>query len=347
MSRKSIYSVSGLGALTLASVVFLYSQGRVLSSASQPAQRDAVEMAERVAAPGRVEPATEELEISSELDGKLRRVPVEEGDAVEAGQVLAELVNDDFAARVASAEAQVALRRAELRRVVNGARAQERREAWARVKEAEAEMENARIEMQRRESGWNQGVFSREEFDRAARTFGVARARYDAAIESHKFVDDEAREEDRSKAEAEVALAEAQLAEARARLEKTILRSPIRGVVLQKHLHAGESVSDQRATPVVTLGDSRMLRVRVDVDEADISRLRLGQRAYVTAHAFAGQKFWGRVVRIGQLFGRKNIRTDEPAERVDKKILETLVELEPGQSLPAGLRVDAFILVKE
>jgi len=48
-------------------------------------------------------------------------------------------------------------------------------------------------------------------------------------------------------------------------------------------------------------------------------------------------------VRIGQALGRKNIRTDEPTERVDKKILETLVELDPGQTLPIGLRVDAFL----
>ena len=47
---------------------------------------------------------------------------------------------------------------------------------------------------------------------------------------------------------------------------------------------------------------------------------------------------------MGQQLGPKNVRTDEPAERVDKKILETLVELDDGSQLPVGLRVDAFIL---
>jgi hypothetical protein len=51
----------------------------------------------------------------------------------------------------------------------------------------------------------------------------------------------------------------------------------------------------------------------------------------------------GRVIRIGGMLGRKNVRTDEPSERVDTKILETLVELDAGTSLPIGLRVDAFI----
>jgi HlyD family secretion protein len=50
------------------------------------------------------------------------------------------------------------------------------------------------------------------------------------------------------------------------------------------------------------------------------------------------------VVRVGQQLGPKNVRTDEPAEKVDTKILETLVELAPGAPLPDGLRVDAFIV---
>jgi HlyD family secretion protein len=82
----------------------------------------------------------------------------------------------------------------------------------------------------------------------------------------------------------------------------------------------------------------------VDVDETDVSKVRAGQKAYVTADAFGKQKFWGRVVRVGQQLGPKNVRTDEPTEKVDTKILETLVELDPDVRLPDGLRVDAFIV---
>jgi hypothetical protein len=81
----------------------------------------------------------------------------------------------------------------------------------------------------------------------------------------------------------------------------------------------------------------------VDVDETDVARLRVGQEAYVTADAFGERRFTGRVVRVGQVLGRKTVRTDEPTERVDTKILETLVELNDGADLPLGLRVQAFI----
>jgi len=69
----------------------------------------------------------------------------------------------------------------------------------------------------------------------------------------------------------------------------------------------------------------------------------VGQRAYVTAEAYGTRQFWGRVVRVGRILGKKNIRTDEPSEHVDTKILETLVELDPGQTLPLGLRVDSYV----
>ena len=47
---------------------------------------------------------------------------------------------------------------------------------------------------------------------------------------------------------------------------------------------------------------------------------------------------------LGQRLGRKTLRTDDPTERNDSKVLETLIELAPGTTLPVGLRVDAFIL---
>lgn len=88
-------------------------------------------------------------------------------------------------------------------------------------------------------------------------------------------------------------------------------------------------------------------KVRVDVDETDVSKIQAGQPAYVTADAYGNRQFSGRAVQIGQALGRKNVRTDEPSERVDKKILETLIELDSSSVLPVGLRVDAFILTGE
>jgi HlyD family secretion protein len=175
----------------------------------------------------------------------------------------------------------------------------------------------------------------------------VAAARNDEAIQNHALVNAEARIDDVAKAQAEVGVAAGKLLEARALLDKTVVRSPISGMVLRKHLKSGESVALGSNTPIVTLGDTAGLRVRVDVDEADIGKIQVGQHAYVTAQAYGDRKFWGRVVRISQMLGKKNVRTEEPTERIDRKILETLVELDEEYGLPPGLRVNAFIIVSE
>ena len=85
--------------------------------------------------------------------------------------------------------------------------------------------------------------------------------------------------------------------------------------------------------------------MRVEVDERNVGSVRTGQPAYMTADTYGDRKFTGRVVSVGQVMGRKNVRTEEPTERVDTKILEVLVELDQGQHLPPALRVDAFITV--
>ena len=302
-----------------------------------------------IAGAGRVEPNSEDIKLGSEINGKLKRIYVEEGTAVRRGQILAELENSDYRAQVESAEAEVMQKQAELRKVINGARQQERREALSSVAEAEAVMNDAKADMQRRRGLFAAGVVSREEEDRYEKEYEVAKARYEEMSQHHALVDAAAREEDRAVAQANLRLAEAQLDNARALLEKTYIRSPLDAMVLRRHHREGENVSNSTSVPdpIFTIGDTRALRVRVDVDEADVSKLALGQRAYVTADAFGDRRFPGHVVRIGEELGRKNVRTDEPSERVDMKILETLVQLDESVDLPIGLRVNAYIVLEK
>ena len=341
--KSRIALVMGLAAFLLpASLVVASRRSHESSAASIPVRHEP----ELIAGPGRVEPGSEDIKIGSELSGRLKAVNVEEGDGIHRGQILAELENGDYRAEVESAQANLLAKEAALRKVINGARRQERDEAWSSVSEAKVVLENAQAELNRRQQLFSAGVVSREELERYTREANVAQAKYDAAVQQHALIDDHAREEDRSLAEADLQLAHAELDNANAKYEKTFIRSPIDGTVLRKHHRSGESVSNSSTVPdpIVTIGDRKVLRVRVDVDETDVSKVSLGQRAYVTADAFGKQRFWGHVVRVGQQLGPKNVRTDEPVEKVDTKILETLVELDPGVQLPDGLRVDAYIV---
>ena len=340
MSRSQWLLAAGLVAIVgLNLVVFARrapsGQDATASAASTPAPL--------VAAPGIVEPKSEAVRVGAQVGGTLERVLVEEGDIVTTGQVLAELVSDDYRARVMSAQAELAAREADARRIENGARVEERREAEADVRQAEADAAHASADHTRATELFNEKVISRAEMDVAEQRLRVTSARLDSLRQRHALVDASARDEDRARARADVLLARAKLDEARAILEKTTVRSPIDGLVLRRHARVGESVSTQFDSPIVTVADRSSVRVRTDVDETDVARIRAGQPAYVTADAFGSRRFPGKVLRVGQVLGKKNVRTDEPTERVDQKVLETLIELEDGKDLPIGLRVRAFL----
>jgi len=339
--KRSIYILSAAAILFLLSAVQLLRSREHAVSAAPVASRTLRDGL--ISAPGRVEAISEEIRVSSELSGRLHSVPVEEGDRVHKGQVLAQIENEDYLARVSAAQATLAQRRAELERTINGARSQERLASEANVQAAKAVLDNARREAERRRNLADKEMISRDEAERYERAYRVAQAEYERASEEFSLIEADARVEDRRRAEAAVATAEAQLSEARAYLEKTYIRSPLDGVVLRKFRHAGESVSTQFDSPVVTLADDSSLRIRLDIDETDVAQLRVGEPAYVTAEAYGSQKFTGHIIRVGHILGRKNVRTDEPSERVDTKILEALVQLDPGQKLPLGLRVDAYV----
>ena len=146
--KKSLIAISAAALVLLVSLK-LFSAHAEKVSADQKANQPSA-MNQLVAGPGRVEPISEDIQIGSELSGKLQSVNVEEGDPIKRGQVLAVLMNGDYRAQVLSAEAQVAAREATLRKVVNGARQQERAEALSTVHETEAVMNNANEEMERR-----------------------------------------------------------------------------------------------------------------------------------------------------------------------------------------------------
>ena len=296
-----------------------------------------------LAAPGSVEPRSEAIELAVGLIGALKGVYVEEGDSVRRGQLLAELDNADQRARVAEAEASVRLRTAERDRLAHGARPEERQEIRAQLDEAAAALALARREFERLAPLVQSGAASRQAMDQARSALDAAEARHLARAAALALINAPPRAEDMTIAEANLELAQANLAEQRALLDKTQLFSSLDGVVLRRYLHAGEVISLQPPTPILEVADTTRLRVRAEIDESDVSRIARGETAWITAEAYAGQRFRGVVARVGQRLGRKRVFTDQPTEKVDTKVLEALIDLDEGVRLPVGLRVDVFV----
>lgn len=297
-----------------------------------------------VAAPGLVEPVGEEREIGSQVIGIIREMRVEENDEVEVGQIIAVVDNDEQFARLASARAGLALRRAELDRAVNGARPEELREAKAALAETEANLDLAHRDYDRRVPLTRSGAATEAALDQARSNLSATEARRAAMAARLALLEAGTRAEDIAAARAQVGLAEADVTLAEALLGKTFIRSSITGTVLRRYRVAGEAVTNIPPTPIAVVGDLRGLRVRAEVDETDIGRVAPGQRIEVTADAYPGQRFGGTVFRVSRRLGGKVVQTGRPADRVDTKVLQVLIDLDAGTKLPIGLRVDAYFL---
>jgi HlyD family secretion protein len=339
------------GRLALLAVLGLITVGALLDvpapapmSAQASPARDPAPRHQLVAAPGLVEPIGEEREIGSQVIGIISEMRVEENDEVAEGQVIAVVDNAEQIARLASARAGLALRQAELERAVNGARPEERREARAALTEAEANLDLARREYARREPLAKSGASTQAALDLATSNLNAGEARRAVMAERLSVLEAGTRAEDIAAAHAQVGLAEADVALAQALLEKTFIRSSVTGTVLRRYRVAGEAVTNVPPTPIAVVGDLRSLRVRAEVDETDVGRVVAGQRVEVTADAFPDQKFGGTVYRVSLRLGAKAVQTGRPADRVDTKVLQVLIDLDPGTKLPVGLRVDAYFL---
>jgi HlyD family secretion protein len=156
-----------LGAVAVGAF-WIHQNGPPLAVASPPAQstEPAPITSSLIAAPGLIEPVSEEIHVAAAIGGKLRSLRVKSGDQVARGDILAELQNDAQRARVALSRAQVQQKEAALQRLLNGARPEERGESHARVKQADAVVRNAKAELDRKTALVGRGFASTEETQR-------------------------------------------------------------------------------------------------------------------------------------------------------------------------------------
>ena len=296
-----------------------------------------------ISAKGRVEGLhSQEIKLAARTFGRILEVFVSDGDSVRKNQVVAVLENEDSKARVQEARAQLARARAILDRLLAGARPEERKAQQARMIEAQALAKNAVQKHERvRKLFAAGGIVSRAVLDQAKQNRKAAMARLASLIMAPP------RSEDLAATHADVQLANARLMGAQDHLDNTFVRSPVNGIVVKRFMNPGEAISyESLSRPILSVSDISKLMIRAEIDETDIGKIQLGQKARITADAFPGQSFAARVVRISGGMGKKEILTDNPLDKVDTEILETFLELEPDVPLRVGLRVDLHIQLK-
>ncbi len=291
-------------------------------------------------APGRVEPLSGMIRVAVPVTAVVGEVLVRANDRVFAGEPLIRLVDQEARARRNTAEAQVALRRrARNKESASGGSATRRRaedaaaDAELAVSEARSFVDKAAIE---RRAGRGSDA------DVEAARSGLARAqdRLTQQRAELRRIEDSAPLP--SQAEGQLNIARSELLGTLAAIEKLTIRAPIDGTVLQMNARPGELASPAAAQPLVLLGNVSALRVRAEVDERDIEKIKLGQSVLVRPAAFRGREIAGTVSFIAPLVeaGRNNAIGQRNMTDVD--VAEVLVDLgEPGP-LAVGMKVDVY-----
>jgi len=293
---------------------------------------------------GKLESASEEIPVASDITGRLEEILVDEGDSVTAGQPLARLEETAQRAQVEAAEAAVRAARARWERLQSGSRPEEIRKTAAQLAAAEARARIARERAERARQLLESGIFSRDDAEAAQREAEALEAQVRAGREELSLAELGTRPEDLAAGKAELEKSDRELAAARAELAKTILTSPIDGTIVRRNLRAGQAVSSFQVEPVITVADLSRLRVRAEVDEIDIGKVHAGQRVRAEAEPFPGLYLEGRVARVGRTMGRKTVRAGDPSERQDVRVREVLIDLDCTADLPLGLRLSVSFL---
>lgn len=243
------------------------------------------------------------------VGGRIAAVLAEEGERVQAGQVLARLDTDLLEAETDRIRAQLAQQEATLQRLERGYRSEEIAGARADAAAAAALAENARINLHRVEAMRSSNAISQKELDNARGTYRNAAAKHKAAREQLALVSAGYREEEILAQRAVVAATRASLQQAIIHLNDAELKAPQDGVVLTRAREAGAIVDTGQT--VYTLSLVNPVWLRVYVDEPRLGRIRPGMRVEAETDAAPGRRFAGHVGYIAPAaeFTPKNVET--------------------------------------
>jgi len=220
-----------------------------------------------VTASGQIQPQRA-VDVSSDITGRIIRIPVEEGETVRRGDLVLLIEPSQYEAGVARAQAMTSSAEASL--------------LQARANRDQAQRALDRLKQLREQSP---DLVSDEQLEQAQTQFDVSQALTNSA-------------------EHQVAQAQAGLEEAREALAKTVLRAPMTGEVTRLAVEEGEvavpGTFSRETGLLMTISDLSVIEVAVRVDETDVVRLHLGDSAEVTIDAFPDTQFAGRVTKIAQ-----------------------------------------------
>jgi HlyD family secretion protein len=322
-----------------------WAQGRLAANgAEQPAAAQTVASTDGpewvASAPGRVEPKGGDIAIGATMSGRIVAVQVEEGQKVFRGDIMVQLDDEGTAARFQATKIEAA--RAKKDRDDNGGGDSDYRVTEDDIVNADISFWNARDGLDRSAGKRRTGENTQVDLDDARKSYVAAQDLLSA--KRNALVDLQSRKKRPipNRQESSLAAARSEQSIAAALVEKTHIRAPIDGLVLKVVAKVGETVAPSPDQVLITVGDMSRLRVKAEVDERDVGRIKLGQQAIVRADAFQGQDFNGIVSIIPPALTAPGLKDRGASRRTDVDVLEISVDLDANTPLIPGLRVDVF-----
>lgn len=313
---RHILPFVGLLALLLAVAVVAFTQPdrRTTTPDKTPPTVPKAQAGRTVSGAGVIEPSSELIEVGTQRPGIVTRLYVSPGERVSKGQLLFTLDARDVQAQLGERAASVQLARERLgAAAVDHASAQRLYRLYADVGDPRAVAEQ-------------QVIDRRNARDAAAARLEVARA--------------------------ELRQAQAQAASVRTTLGLLEVRAPRSATVLQVNTREGQYATagpgPGNQNPLIVLGETNPLYVRVDIDENEIDRVALGRTAVVSARGNAARRVQASFVRAEPLVTPKRSLTNSSQERVDVRVLQLIYALPSSASaFFVGQQVDAYVPAKE
>ncbi len=300
-----------------------------------------------VVALGRLRPRTGTVTVHApygSADARIATLDVEEGQAVESGDVIATLDNgESLQSVVATAKANLAVRAAALRQtreLVSSTQSELR----ATQRRAKAASKHAAAELKRSQQLFDKGVIGQTELDalETAAAESVAEVQRISAALTRYRADPKAGQADVALAETNLAAAQTELERAERDLRRSRVIAPQDGTVLEINARPGEAPG---LVGVVELGDLTRMTAELEVYQTDIGRIRENQVVRLSAEPLGPDPLVGEVTHIGLKVGRQTLTRDDPAANTDARVVTVLVTLDEPSTLRAqrltGLEVIA------
>src|SRR5690606_32293142 len=229
--------------------------------------------------------------------GRVEEVLVKVEDKVEEGELLLRLDDAEARAKLASAETEAEALREDREKAFASGR-EDVRKAEDAIYSAERAVTGARIELDYAISAKRSGTGSDAAVSDARKRLKDANDRLERERIAYVKAQSKANLPAPSRAESAVSAARAEVRMAEALLDKTRIRAPMAGTILQVNAKQGEVVAPSPDAPLVVMGDMSVVRVKAEVDEGDVGKIKIDQAAYVKSIAVPDQRFEGRVTRI-------------------------------------------------